>query len=94
MITDLKWFSDVMELLAQGNTKSNDLEAIRSVIGADIPMWEINQLKQSLNKTCPAGMVNLHLYMLVLEETYGKTFRFYNFKLFLNNRFSTKYSLE
>ena len=61
MITDLKWFASVIELLANGNMKSNEQKSIERVIGANINIWLLSKFKEKLaeKQLAPVEMVNL-----------------------------------
>lgn len=48
IITDLKWFSKVLDILSNSQMKSDDYN-MKSLIGKNVPIWTREKLAKELN---------------------------------------------
>ncbi len=58
IITDLNWFSQVLQILSNGSVESEKNEKINRLIGKNIRIWDEKTLKEILSKLISNYKVN------------------------------------
>jgi hypothetical protein len=73
IITDLNWFSQVLQILSNGSVESEKNEKINRLIGKNIRIWDEKTLKEILSKLISNYKVNrrnhffFHLCDIILK---------------------------
>ncbi|RNA05403.1 dynein heavy chain axonemal [Brachionus plicatilis] len=66
IITDLIWLKSIFDILANKETNESHLN---DILGTGIPVWNINELKEELQKLCPTDQIFDYLISFLKENS-------------------------
>ena len=65
IVTDLEWFADLIHFLSNSKTKSKKYSFISKIIGDEVPIVELLELKEFLIKQASS---NENVYFLIFMK--------------------------
>ncbi len=74
LITDLNWFSKLINILSSSILKSEDFAQLKDIVGKNVPIWTMNVLKERLDDLIPLEKVKLIKMKLIFFYYYLKIF--------------------